>query len=64
MQFNAREASMIRFALREQAKEYRKMAKRRSFIGPQYADLRARARREAGDYERLADTVVSEREIS
>lgn len=52
--FNAREASMIRVALRDKAAEYRRMAKSRQYGGPGNADLRERARAEARDYDKLA----------
>lgn len=60
MTLNAREASMARFALREQAKSYRKMTRSRQYAGEQFAALRERARTEADAYDALADKIKGE----
>ena len=55
MTFTAREASMIRVALREKAYAYRKLARSRGYAGPENADIRTRARAEAAAYDVLAN---------
>ena len=52
--FNAREASMIRAALRERAEWYRRLARSRKFAGPVHAPIREGAREEAAAYDALA----------
>ena len=59
MELTAREASMVRHALREQAAAYRRLAKSRKYTGPAFAHIRASARDEAKAYDALAEKAKS-----
>jgi len=54
MQLSPRQVSMIRWALKEQARRYRRMYGGRKYAGEAFAEIRASARKEASAYEDLA----------